>query len=78
MSYNGILVEIGRSLLKHDWIIEMNHIYREANKIISQLGAEKIYGRTLPVPPPKALAIHLQADALGVAFTRMIYLAPVT
>lgn len=33
IGYNGVLVERCRALSEQNWIMEIKHIYREANKV---------------------------------------------
>ncbi|KAH9685693.1 putative ribonuclease H protein [Citrus sinensis] len=72
---NAILVKAIRELLAHDWIVHMEHVYREANSAVDFLTS---YSLTTPIglhvllSPPSAIFGLLCNDAYGIPHSRLV------
>ena len=72
---NAILVKTIRELLARDWIVHMEHVYREANSaadFLASYSLTKPLGlHVLPFPPPDIVGL-LCNDAYGIAHSRLV------
>ncbi|KAH9791204.1 putative ribonuclease H protein [Citrus sinensis] len=72
---NAILVKTIRELLARDWIVHMEHVYREANSaadFLASYSLTKPLGlHVLPSPPPDIIGL-LCNDAYGIAHSRLV------
>ncbi|KAH9779858.1 putative ribonuclease H protein [Citrus sinensis] len=72
---DAILVKAIRELLARDWIIHMEHVYKEANSVADFLAS---YSLTTPIglhvfiSPPPAIVGLLCNDAYGIAHSRLV------
>lgn len=69
------LVKQIRKLLRGNWIIQIKHIYREANKcadLLANLGCDQHCSMVVYEQPPVAVLQALNADVLGVSTPRLI------
>ena len=72
---DAILVKAIRELLARDWIIHMEHVYKEANSVADFLAS---YSLTTPIglnvllSPPPAIVGLLCNYAYGIAHSRLV------
>ena len=71
------LIPAIRELLSRDWVVQVNHIYREANIAADFLASSSLSCplglQLLPVAPPNLQSI-LRNDVSGVAHSRLVVL----
>ncbi|KAH9724217.1 putative ribonuclease H protein [Citrus sinensis] len=72
---NAILVKTIQELLARDWIVHMEHVYREANSaanfLASYILTKPLGLHVLPSPPPDIVGL-LCNDAYGITHSRLV------